>query len=119
MAKLSKPNSWRDVLRVHPAAELFPSMSTDELRALGEDIKKNGLREGVAIIDDQLLDGRSRLDAMETVGIKLTTGNGQIEWAKIPFRNVKCRPDQLCHFQKHPSPSSHRRAEAGATCQAY
>jgi len=32
--------SWRDVLSVHPAAELFPQMSADELRELGEDIKK-------------------------------------------------------------------------------
>ena len=30
---------WRDVLQIHPAAELFPLMTPDELRALGEDIK--------------------------------------------------------------------------------
>ena len=36
--------SWRDVYEVHPAAELFPMMSTEELKALGEDIKKNGSR---------------------------------------------------------------------------
>ena len=85
----SKPKSWRDLLPVHPAAELFPMMSEEELRALGEDIKKNGLREGVALLDGELLDGRNRLEAMEAVGIKLTTGNGQIDWANIPFRNVK------------------------------
>jgi hypothetical protein len=85
----SKSKSWRDLLPVHPAAELFPMMSEEELRALGEDIKKNGLREGVALLDGKLLDGRNRLEAMEAVGIKLTTGNGQIEWAKIPSRNVK------------------------------
>jgi hypothetical protein len=89
MTQSCKPKSWRDVLRVHPAAELFPIMPLDELRALGEDIKKNGLHEGVAILDDQLLDGRNRLDAMELVGIKLVTGNGQIEWANVPSRNVK------------------------------
>jgi hypothetical protein len=85
----SKPKSWRDLLPVHPAAELFPMMSEEELRALGEDIKKNGLREGVALLDGKLLDGRNRLEAMEAVGIKLTTGNGQIKWAKISSRNVK------------------------------
>ncbi len=36
--------SWRDVLRIHPAADLFPMMSPEELRGLGEDIKANGLR---------------------------------------------------------------------------
>jgi DNA-binding Lrp family transcriptional regulator len=85
----SKPKSWRDVLKVHPAADLFPMMPPDELRALGEDIKKNGLREGVALLDGALLDGRNRLEAMELAGIKLFTGNGQLEWANIPSRNVK------------------------------
>jgi hypothetical protein len=33
---------WRDVLPIHPAAELFPLMAPDELRALGADIKKSG-----------------------------------------------------------------------------
>ena len=32
--------SWRDVLPVHAAADLFPLMSEDELRELGDDIKK-------------------------------------------------------------------------------
>jgi hypothetical protein len=32
---------WRDVLPVHPAAELFPPMAEAELRELGEDIRKN------------------------------------------------------------------------------
>ena len=36
--------SWRSWLRVHPAAELFPPLDSDELRALAADIKKNGQR---------------------------------------------------------------------------
>jgi hypothetical protein len=31
----SSAQSWRDVLPVHPAAELFPMMSRDELLANG------------------------------------------------------------------------------------
>ncbi len=70
--------SWRDVYDVHPAAEMFPMMSTNELRDLGEDIKKNGLRTPIALWaptnksrrDDYLvLDGRNRLDALEEIGI--------------------------------------------------
>jgi hypothetical protein len=71
----SKPkSSWRDVLPVHPAADLFPMMTPDELKKLGEDIKKNGLRNRVVLWAEQrgqkeyLLDGRNRLDAIERAG---------------------------------------------------
>jgi len=43
---------WRDVLTIHPAAELFPRMTPDELRALGDDIKKNGLHVPVTSMYD-------------------------------------------------------------------
>jgi hypothetical protein len=36
------PKSWRDVIPVYPAAELFPMMGADELKTLGEDIRANG-----------------------------------------------------------------------------
>jgi hypothetical protein len=69
--------SWRDVLKIHPACELFPLMPPDELKALGEDIKTNGLQQRITLwpVDEPpgyvLLDGRNRLDAMEAVGLKL------------------------------------------------
>src|SRR5215475_13505956 len=59
---------WRDVLQIHPAAELFPLMTPDELHALGEDIKKKGLTSPIVLgrshpqARAQLLDGRNRLD---------------------------------------------------------
>ena len=36
---VTKRKSWRDVLPIHPAAELLPLMSSDELRELADDIK--------------------------------------------------------------------------------
>jgi hypothetical protein len=57
----------------------------------GRDIRKNGLREGISLLDGKLIDGRNRLDAMEIVGLKLLAGNGQPDWTNIPFRNVKGR----------------------------
>src|SRR5262245_56902848 len=69
--------SWRDLLPVHPAAELFPLMSPDELRALGQDIKKNGLHIAITVWKEQkhfppkLLDGRNRLDALQTIGLRV------------------------------------------------
>jgi hypothetical protein len=89
-AEASKPTvpKWRDVLTVHPAAELFPLMSRDELIALAEDIKANGLQQPVTLKeisvpdpDDPdsflrtgkycVLDGRNRLDALEYLGREL------------------------------------------------
>jgi hypothetical protein len=68
MNTTAKP-SWRDTIPVHPAAELFPPMSPDELRELGDDIKKNGLTSPIGLWQDgdegYLLDGRNRLDALE------------------------------------------------------
>jgi transposase len=62
--------SWRSILPIHPAAELFPPMSPDELAALGKDIRKHGLTLPIFLWSDgksplQLLEGRSRLDAIE------------------------------------------------------
>lgn len=67
---------WRNVLRIHEAAELLPRMSDAELRELGEDIKKRGLQTPIAILvsedrTERLLDGISRLDAMEMVGLSV------------------------------------------------
>src|SRR5262245_42703579 len=72
--------SWRDVLKIHPACELFDPLPPDELRALGEDIKKSGLWEKIKYIDTigdcdsrdfVVVDGQNRLDAMEMVGMQV------------------------------------------------
>jgi hypothetical protein len=75
-----RPKSWRDVLPVHPACDLFPLMTKDELRELANDIKKNDLHEPVVLYDDPkigccVLDGRNRLDALELFGWKITNND--------------------------------------------
>ena len=87
---------WRDVLPIHPAALLFPRMSADELKALTEDIKRNGQQQPIAIIEkprrrpdgtlhvkdppvQEVLDGISRLDAMEAAGIRIIDKDGQLD----------------------------------------
>jgi hypothetical protein len=65
---------WRDQYRVHPAADVFPMMSDEELDALGEDIKANGLKVPIAFHIGTgnkrvLIDGRNRLEAMERFGL--------------------------------------------------
>jgi len=67
--------SWRDVLKIHPAADLFPMMAAEEMKALGADIKARGLVVPVVLWSAQpgsekfVLDGRNRLDSMEAAGI--------------------------------------------------
>ena len=67
--------AWRDTIKVHSAADLFPMMSDAELDALAEDIKKNGLTHRLIFWSQpggklQLLDGRNRLEALERIGIQ-------------------------------------------------
>jgi hypothetical protein len=71
-------SEWRKKFKVHPAADVFPMMSDEELRVLGEDIKAHGLREPLAFCwietpkrQRLLCDGRNRLEAMERQGIPL------------------------------------------------
>jgi Trp operon repressor len=80
--------SWRDILPVHPAADLLPLLKPDELRALAEDIQKNGLRERPILWrepdQDYLLDGRNRLDALELNGARfLTKDKDGLHWLDI------------------------------------
>jgi N6-adenosine-specific RNA methylase IME4 len=72
---------WREIFRVHPACEeIFQPLPPDELRVLGEDIQANGLKDKIDLIERRespssvvytVIDGRSRLDAMAAVGMKI------------------------------------------------
>jgi hypothetical protein len=72
-----KTPSWREVLPVHPAAEVFPRVSEDELNVLAQDIRRHGLKTKITLWNDgttdYVLDGITRLDALERVGIKFFT----------------------------------------------
>ena len=72
---------WREQFKVHPAADVFPMMSDEELAALGEDIKANGLRTPITLwacgknesgeTVYLLLDGRNRMEALNRRGLNL------------------------------------------------
>jgi ParB-like chromosome segregation protein Spo0J len=55
---------------VHPAADLFPMMSDDELDALGADMLEHGQREPIILYHGQILDGRNRYRACILKGIE-------------------------------------------------
>ena len=117
------PKSWRDVLPVHPAVEMFPLMSPDELKDLGADIKQKGLSQPVSLWRTEtgysLLDGRNRLDAMEMVGIKVVLdANEELVGKKIRtvcpgnVHHAALRSIRLGGLAKHSPSQSHAREEA-------
>ena len=44
--------SWRQTLRVHPAADFFPPLSEPELKELADDIKSRGLFDPPSLYRD-------------------------------------------------------------------
>jgi hypothetical protein len=76
--------SWRDRVKVHPAADLFPMMSDDELKVLGENIKAHGLQQPIVLLqpkaggDPSVLDGRNRIAGAELVGLPIFGAGGQL-----------------------------------------
>jgi hypothetical protein len=79
MAKSQLPEfrPWRELFPVHPVAELFPMMDSDQLAELSKDIVDNGLHTlpAVELLSDDdggvvLIDGRARLDALAAAGYR-------------------------------------------------
>ena len=56
-------------LTPHPAAELFPMLDDARLAELAADIRENGLREPIQILDGQIIDGRNRHRACQMAGV--------------------------------------------------
>ena len=54
----------------HPACLLFPRLNDDDLKALSDDIRHNGLLIPIVTLDGQILDGRNRFEACQIAGIK-------------------------------------------------
>lgn len=61
------------MLPIHPLAEIFPPMSEKALAELAEDIRQNGLRDPIVLLDGQVLDGRNRALACDRLGIEPLT----------------------------------------------
>ncbi len=82
MTTTSKP--WREILDVHPAADLLPLMGEAELRELADDIKAQGhLIDPVTVMvggpeKKVLLDGRNRLDALALLGWDIVDEHGEL-----------------------------------------
>lgn len=56
-------------LEPHPLSMAFPSMSAEDFASLVEDIRENGQRLPIVVLDGQALDGRHRLRACLQIGL--------------------------------------------------
>ncbi|MFF9473252.1 plasmid replication/partition related protein [Streptomyces roseolus] len=84
-------DSKEPALKIHPAADIFPMLSEDELLDLAESIKNEGIRKAIVLDSDGvLLDGRNRLAACEIAGVepRFTTYAGDNPRAFILSSNV-------------------------------
>jgi hypothetical protein len=81
---------WRAHLKVHPAADMCPLMSEEDLAALAADIQAHQMQKSIVlaeILDKKyrrtapplLLDGRNRLDALAALGCLEATNNWKTE----------------------------------------
>ena len=67
--KDGKKIHWSELFEVHPSAAVFPMMPEDEIKALAEDIKNNGMHQLPVFWTaspkgpSYLIDGRNRLEA--------------------------------------------------------
>jgi hypothetical protein len=56
-------------LEFHELANLFPLMTGDDAKALGDDIKANGQHEPIIMFEEKILDGRNRYLECIRVGV--------------------------------------------------
>lgn len=63
-------NQLNEILASHPAADVWPLMSPEELKSLSDDIKKNGQRLPIFVDDEnRIVDGRNRWQACQLAGV--------------------------------------------------
>jgi ParB-like chromosome segregation protein Spo0J len=101
---------WRDILQIHPAAEMIRPATYEEQRVLRGDLKRHGQREPVVLVRigqgcKQLLDGRTRLDLQEANGLQVIDADGNLT---VPHRTVEL-PDDNAAVSYALSQNVHRR----------
>ncbi len=69
----ANPNTNALQLAAHPAADLFPLMSSADFDALAADMKLNGQIEPIVVHDGMILDGRHRYRACLQIGLQPVT----------------------------------------------
>ena len=99
--------NWRDHFPPHPAAEIFPPLSKEDLQKLGKDIRASGILEPISLCYDEngqvrVADGRNRLDAAELEGLETVrkTDDGHYEFLSADrIYKGQRKPLSARHFQ--------------------
>jgi hypothetical protein len=80
-------------MKLHPLCEVFPPLNKERLQSLGNSIKINGLRDPIILYNEQVLDGRNRLQACELVGVepRFETYNGNDPLGLVIDKNLERR----------------------------
>ena len=92
-------------LTPHPVATLFPTMNDADFAALVEDIRRNGVKVPILVRRGQIIDGRHRYRACQTLGrpCPVMQWNGRDPWLEAQSRNLVRRQlakDQVCAIRK-------------------
>lgn len=81
------------MLSIHPACALWPRPSDEVVREIAEDIKARGLDNPIWLFEGAILDGKTRYEACEMVGVtprfETYTGNDPVEF--VVSQNAKRR----------------------------
>ena len=91
--KSKRKYDWRKGIKIHPAADLFPMMGSDQLDELAGKIKENGLQLPPVFYltktgERWLLDGRNRLEACSRAGINPDFEGKEVHEGKVdPYRS--------------------------------
>jgi ParB-like chromosome segregation protein Spo0J len=99
------------MLKQHPLSAAFPAMGADDFAALVEDIRANGQREPVTVLDGMVLDGWHRYQACQQLGMeaqKFTFPSDKDPVAFVLSENL---------HRRHLTPS--QRAAAVVACSDY
>ena len=77
-------------LTAHPIAMLFPDMPAADFSALVEDIRHHGVKVPILVHRGQILDGRQRYRACQTLNLACPTvqWNGRDAWLEVQSRNL-------------------------------
>ena len=75
----TKETTMKNLLEIHPYANIFPLLDEKELDALAKDIKNNGQRETIKLLDGKILDGRNRYAACLKEGVTPKLENVEVK----------------------------------------